>query len=68
MPESTRLNIGRTDRALRAVLGVIALGLVFTGPRTAWGYVGILLLATAAIGFCPLYAMIGFNTRSRPVS
>lgn len=65
MPESNRLNVGRADRVLRAVLGIIALGLVYTGPRTPWGYLGIALLVTAAIGFCPLYALVGLSTHSR---
>lgn len=60
-----RTNIGRADRILRVVLGIIALSLVFTGPRTAWGYLGLALLATATIGFCPLYAMLGISTGSR---
>jgi Na+/proline symporter len=63
-----RINIGRTDRVLRAALGIVALGLLYAGPRTPWGYVGIALLFTAAIGFCPLYALLGISTRSRSVS
>jgi hypothetical protein len=65
MSPSNRLNIGRADRMLRAVLGVIALSLVFSGPRTPWGYLGFALLLTAAIGFCPLYALVGLSTRTR---
>jgi hypothetical protein len=68
MQESSRRNVGRADRLLRAVLGVIALALVFTGPRTPWGYIGILLLVTSAISFCPLYALIGVSTRARSTS
>lgn len=65
MSTYTRLNIGAADRALRAVLGLIALALVFTGPKTNWGYLGLIPLFTAAIGFCPIYAVLGLSTRSR---
>jgi hypothetical protein len=65
---SNRLNIGAVDRAVRALLGVIALTLVLTGPRSAWGFVGVVLLFTAAVGFCPLYALLGFSTRTRSTS
>jgi hypothetical protein len=65
MTTSNRVNVGRADRMLRAVLGIIALALVYTGPRSPWGFVGILLLVTAAIGFCPLYSLFGLSTRRR---
>ena len=65
MSNHTRLNVGTIDRALRAVLGAIALALVVTGPRSAWGFLGLVLLVTAAIGFCPIYAVLGVSTRTR---
>jgi Protein of unknown function (DUF2892) len=64
----SRMNVGSIDRAIRAALGVVALALVFTGPRSAWGYLGFVLLLTAAVGFCPLYAMFGVNTCPRRLS
>lgn len=68
MSHRTRPNLGNFDRVLRMVLGSAALALVFTGPRTAWGYVGVALLITAAIGFCPIYAALGLSTRARTIS
>ncbi|HWP72636.1 MAG TPA: DUF2892 domain-containing protein [Gemmatimonadaceae bacterium] len=68
MSNITRLNIGAADRALRALLGALALALVFTGPRSPWGYLGLVLLGTAAVGFCPIYAALGLTTRARSVS
>lgn len=65
MSHWNRLNIGTADRAIRAVLGVVALALVVSGPRTPWGFLGVALLATAAVGFCPLYAALGLSTRPR---
>lgn len=65
MSPSNRLNIGTVDRALRVLIGIAALAMVFTGPRTAWGFLGLIPLMTAAVGFCPLYAVLGLSTRSR---
>lgn len=58
-------NVGPTDRALRAVLGLAVLALAFVGPRTPWGYLGLIPLLTAVVGFCPLYALLGISTRAR---
>lgn len=58
-------NLHPIDRAVRIVLGLILLSLVFIGPQTAWGYAGIILVATAFINFCPLYSILGFSTRSK---
>lgn len=55
-------NMGTVDRALRAVIGIVLIALVFVGPQTPWGWVGIVPLATALIGFCPAYRLIGLNT------
>jgi hypothetical protein len=58
-------NLHPIDRTIRIVLGLILLSLVFIGPQTAWGYIGIILVATAFINFCPLYSILGFSTRSK---
>lgn len=55
-------NVGTVDRALRAVIGIVLIALVFVGPQTPWGWVGIVPLATALIGFCPAYRLVGLNT------
>ena len=68
MSHRLRHNIGTPDRALRAVMGLVALTLVYIGPRSAWGYLGVALLLTSVVGFCPLYAALGITTRSRKVS
>lgn len=56
------INMGSADRAIRALLGVILLSLVFVGPQTAWGWIGIIPLATALMGNCPVYSLIGIKT------
>ena len=53
------------DRAVRVVLGLVLLSLVFVGPQTLWGLLGLVPLATGAIGSCPLYTVFGFSTRPR---
>lgn len=55
-------NVGQTDRMIRIVAGLLLLSLTVVGPRTWWGLVGLVPLATAFINFCPAYKLIGFNT------
>ncbi len=55
-------NIGNTERILRAIAGLVLIALVFVGPQTVWGWIGIVPLATAIIGWCPPYALFGIST------
>ncbi|MBM3562703.1 MAG: DUF2892 domain-containing protein [Alphaproteobacteria bacterium] len=55
-------NIGKTDRIIRIVAGLLLLSLVFVGPQTLWGLVGLIPLATAFINFCPAYKLLGMDT------
>ena len=55
-------NEGTVDRLIRITLGVVLLGLAFTGPRTSWGLIGVVPLLTGLAGSCPLYAVLGFST------
>lgn len=55
-------NIGSVERAVRIIVGAAVLTLVFVGPQSAWGYLGIVPLATGLLGWCPLYALFGFST------
>ena len=57
-----KTNEGSIDRGLRVVLGLGLLSLTLFGPQTLWGLVGLVPLATGAIGFCPLYRLIGLST------
>ncbi len=57
------LNEGFIDRAVRVVLGVGLLALIFVGPKTWFGLVGLVPLLTGLVGFCPLYRMVGIRTR-----
>ncbi len=55
-------NAGTIDRALRVVAGLALIGLAATGNIGVWGYVGVVPLLTGAIGYCPLYSILGFNS------
>ena len=58
-------NVGTLDRVLRIVFGAVLIALVFAGPKTAWGWIGIIPLGTALIGFCPAYRLLGICTTAR---
>lgn len=59
-----KTNEGTLDRSLRIVAGLAFIGMAATGVVGAWGYIGVVPLLTGAIGFCPLYTMLGINTCS----
>jgi membrane protein implicated in regulation of membrane protease activity len=56
------VNEGTVDRAVRVVLGLGLLAMVFVGPATWLGWLGVVPLVTGLVGFCPLYRLIGFKT------
>ena len=55
-------NVGSIDRILRIVVGAVLIALVFVGPQTPWGWIGIIPIATALIGWCPAYRLLGIRT------
>lgn len=61
-----KTNTGNIDRILRAIAGLVLLSLVFIGPQTMWGLIGLVPLLTAIIGFCPAYTLLGINTCKTP--
>ncbi len=62
-------NEGTLDRGVRLVVGMFMLVLALTALSGIWQIVaavaGLILLATGAIGFCPLYALFGISTCPR---
>ncbi len=54
-------NENLVDRMIRAVLGVALIAVALSG-RSVWGWVGVVPLLTAIVGFCPLYKMFGIST------
>ena len=57
-------NVGGIDRVLRIVVGLVLIGLAATGTVGWWGWLGVVPLATGALGWCPPYSLLGFNTCS----
>lgn len=55
-------NVGGIDRTLRIVVGLALIGLAATGTVGLWGWVGVVPLATGAIGWCPAYTLLGFKS------
>jgi hypothetical protein len=55
-------NEGTLDRALRIVAGLVLLALAATGTVGSWGWIGVVPIVTGAIGWCPLYSVLGIRT------
>lgn len=58
-------NVGSIDRALRVVLGLALIGATWMGVVGAWGWIGVVVLATGVFRFCPAYLPFGFNSGAR---
>ncbi len=56
-------NESALDRVVRVLLGVVLLALVFVGPQTPFGWIGLVPLATGLVGSCPIYRLMGWTTR-----
>ena len=57
-------NTGKLDRIIRIILGVLLVGNVFTGLQTPVGWVGLILIVTGLFGICPVYSILGINTKT----
>lgn len=57
-------NVNSIDQVIRIVTGAVLVSLVFVGPQTPWGWIGIVLIATGFMNFCPIYRMLGISTRN----
>ena len=55
-------NVGGIDRILRIVVGLVLVALAATGTVGWWGWLGVVPLATGLLGWCPPYAIFGWNT------
>ena len=59
-----KLNLGMVDRIIRIVVGLILVGNVYAGLQSPIGGIGLLLIVTGGFGICPIYALLGMNTKS----
>lgn len=62
-------NVGSVDRAIRGLVGIALLAAYFMGAVMGiWAWlaliVGVVMLATAVLGWCPPYSLLGINTCS----
>ena len=57
-----KINEGALDRTLRVIVGIALIALTLTGTIGAWGWIGIVPLATGAVGLCPLYSLLRVST------
>jgi predicted histidine transporter YuiF (NhaC family) len=55
-------NVGGMDRVVRVVAGAVLIALTLMGTIGVWGWIGIVPIITGALGFCPLYTVLGFST------
>jgi len=56
------VNEGTLDRVLRVVAGLLLIGLAATHVIGVWGWIGVVPLVAGAVGFCPLYSILGIRT------
>ncbi len=57
-------NTGNLDRIIRVVVGALLVGNVFVGLQTVIGWVGLILIVTGLFGTCPVYSLLGIDTRT----
>ncbi len=57
-----KMNEGTIDRALRVIVGLVLISMVFVGMKTSWGWVGLVPLITGLVGSCPVYSILGLST------
>jgi hypothetical protein len=56
------VNVGTIDRVVRIVAGVVLIALTVAGTIGAWGWIGVLPLATGLFRVCPAYSLLGIST------
>lgn len=57
-----KFNEGVIDRSLRIIAGLVLIGLALAGKIGAWGWIGLVPLATGLVGWCPAYTLFGIKT------
>ncbi|MCW8931648.1 MAG: DUF2892 domain-containing protein [Gammaproteobacteria bacterium] len=57
-------NVGKIDRIIRIVIGIILIGNVFYALHHPIGWIGVILIVTGLLGKCPLYSILNINTKT----
>ncbi len=60
-----KVNESNIERVIRVIAGLIILSLIFVGPQSWWGLIGLVPLATGLVGNCPAYSLLGISTCKR---
>jgi len=55
-------NIHSIERIVRIIIGLVILSLIFVGPKSLWGLIGIMPIFTGVTGWCPPYQVLGIST------
>ena len=57
-------NTGKVDRIIQVIVGALLVGNVFVGLQTVVGWAGLILIVTGLFGACPVYSLLGINTKT----
>ncbi|ATJ83848.1 DUF2892 domain-containing protein [Halomonas beimenensis] len=57
-----KTNVGGIDKIARILIGALLIVLALTGTIGAWGWIGVIPLATGLLNTCPLYSLLGIST------
>jgi hypothetical protein len=60
-----KMNVGSIDKILRIIAGIVLIALAYTGTLGVWAYIGVIPLVTGLVGWCPLYTLLGMNTKGK---
>jgi hypothetical protein len=55
-------NVGSTDKIARLVGGALLVVLALMEQIGWWGWIGLVPIATALMGWCPAYTLLGIKT------
>lgn len=55
-------NIHPIERAVRVILGLGLMSMIFWGPSSYWFALGIVPVFTGLSGWCPPYQLLGIST------
>lgn len=58
----TANNVGNIDRLVRICIGVVLIAMVFVGPKSPWGWIGLVPLLTGLVRWCPAYLPFGISS------